>query len=546
MQLKKKFITVIIYLLAFSKLSLSIGENGDIAVIRSIFKSLSSSPTKDQFKAFHYLYNRAYDLNSDEGLMRYRIFKSNLKYIQESNSKNLGYYLSINKFADISEEEYKSLFIKKEKSFDHDLNSTSGNDIDFFDKYADADDTELEADSDDFEISWEKYQHKTRDQEYCGCCWAFASLGTVTMNYYIKFGILLKDLSPQHSVDCDVENDGCEGGFPSQIFPSLMKYGVTYEEFYPYVVGNKKVLREECKKDVPRFKIVSGYDSGRGKGEVYFNKLIKQGPVYVSMDASPKPFIHYGGGPIDMDCNSEGPNHAVIIIGLVKENGKKYFLIKNSYGRDWGENGVMKLLIKRQNNNGCFILNSAILPIVQQINIPDPPEPKPDKKCILLFNSCNPYEANKAEICGSSQRLPIDVPKQFLVDLGSMQGKKVSFFSEENCDGNRITHDSVPTCYQSRIKSVAFIPQIEIKPNCIYAFENGCLFGKYIEICSLTKYKFNEFKVGSLILGSQVDFVRLYDYGNSIIKIREKYTYSIFNVFYQKVSSAEINYVMPN
>jgi Cathepsin propeptide inhibitor domain (I29) len=71
----------------------------------------SLTSTKDQFKLWHYMNNKSYNLNSEFSLERYRIFKQNLKKSEEHNSKNLGYTLGITRFADLTSEEFKAQYL---------------------------------------------------------------------------------------------------------------------------------------------------------------------------------------------------------------------------------------------------------------------------------------------------------------------------------------------------------------------------------------------------------------------------------------------------
>jgi len=76
-----------------------------------------TEPKKELFKAYHYLYKKSYDLNTDEGIKRYKIFKENLKYVEKKNAQELPFKLGINQFSDMSLEEYRETFADKKKIF---------------------------------------------------------------------------------------------------------------------------------------------------------------------------------------------------------------------------------------------------------------------------------------------------------------------------------------------------------------------------------------------------------------------------------------------
>lgn len=73
---------------------------------KDILEANLDKPTKEIFKIYHFAYARAYALDSEEGLARYKIFKDNLKYIKEENSKNLSYKLGFGPFTDHTFEEF--------------------------------------------------------------------------------------------------------------------------------------------------------------------------------------------------------------------------------------------------------------------------------------------------------------------------------------------------------------------------------------------------------------------------------------------------------
>lgn len=498
-------------------------------VVRSIFSSLRSSPTKDQFKAFHYLFKKSYDLNSDEGLSRYRIFKKNLKYIEESNAANQGFTLGLHESADLTLEEYAQQYLMKPQEEIKIEEKAVGED--FFDKFADSEE-ELVKGEEFIEVSWEKYKTPIRNQKYCGSCWAFASLTAIATNMYIKTGSQIELLSPQFLVDCDMENTGCDGGWARKVFMSIIDLkGVPLEKNYPYVSGqvypNTK-QRETCRPNVERIDILEDYDDGRFIQENKFFNLLKRGALYAAMDAESDKFRFYQGGPIELICTHS--NHAITVLGSVKKYDSEVIIIQNSWGLDWGYKGLMELKTNKADNR-CFLENSGFLPIVKL--------PKPDNKCLLIANDCNTLNAQKLESCTSLPTLPFKADK-FFVNMGKFKGQKVYFFDKDNCAGGKLYYDGEETCFSLPLKSFTILPEIVIKPNCFYAFEIGCMTGQHIEICDIKSYNFQGFKVGSIILGDNYKRAKLVSMTNSSISISEKYNFSVYEFMYQQVKSIEI------
>ncbi|KAK8781805.1 hypothetical protein V5799_016854 [Amblyomma americanum] len=90
-----------------------------------------------------------------------------------------------------------------------------------------------------------------------------------------------------------------------------------------------------------------------------------QGPVSVAIDASLKAFMtyrHTTGQIFDHpECSKSTTNHLLLVVGYGEKNGKKYWIVKNSWGTDWGNNGYG--LMARDKDNQCGIANWAYVPV---------------------------------------------------------------------------------------------------------------------------------------------------------------------------------------
>uniref|UniRef100_A0A1A8GR76 Cathepsin K n=1 Tax=Nothobranchius korthausae TaxID=1143690 RepID=A0A1A8GR76_9TELE len=200
-----------------------------------------------------------------------------------------------------------------------------------------------------------------KNQGSCGSCWAFSSAGALEGQLAKKTGQLI-DLSPQNLVDCVKENDGCGGGYMTNAFSYVKDNGgIDSEEAYPYV-GEEQPCRYSSSGMAAQCK---GYvEVPKGNEHALAVALFKAGPVSVGIDATQPSFQLYRKGIYyDANCNKEDINHAVLAVGFgVSPKGKKYWIVKNSWGEEWGNNGY--ILMARNRGNLCGIADLASYPLM--------------------------------------------------------------------------------------------------------------------------------------------------------------------------------------
>lgn len=212
-----------------------------------------------------------------------------------------------------------------------------------------------------------------RDQGQCGSCWAFSGTATVESAVAIKTGELL-DLSEQESVDCSTfkngyTNIGCNGG----MYDTMWKYvkdngGICSEESYPYTSGTTKKTGT-CQKTcdpIPETKVSSYVTVKPGSDESMMSALTVE-PVSIAIEADTKSFQLYKSGVYN-DFEGCGTNldHAVVLVGYGSSYDGDYYILRNSWGTTWGENGYMR--ISRGSNyetkGMCGLLQDPMYPQV--------------------------------------------------------------------------------------------------------------------------------------------------------------------------------------
>lgn len=202
-----------------------------------------------------------------------------------------------------------------------------------------------------------------KDQEHCGSCWSFSTTGALEGHNFIKTGKLIP-LSEQNLVDCTDPNghSKCRGHSRHDALDWIKDHGgIETEKAYPYkgVGGSCKFDRKQSAVSLQKYVDISEGD------EIKLQEAIaKYGPVSIAVDASHKSFQFYSSGIYyEPKCDSEDLNHAVLAVGYgTDKNGRDFYIVKNSWGKQWGEDGYIRMARNRHNN--CGVATSGIYPVL--------------------------------------------------------------------------------------------------------------------------------------------------------------------------------------
>jgi len=280
---------------------------------------------------------------------RYNVFKSNLDFVNSWDAEARGFTVAINKFADLSAQEFASIYngMRIERQYEpvaqkEVVKSGVTGDI----------------------VNWVNKGAVTpiKNQGQCGSCWSFSSTGSMEGAKFLATGNLVS-LSEQNLVDCSTSqgNQGCNGGLMDYAFEYVISNGgLDTEASYPYTATGPNNCQYNPANSA---ETLSSYKDVTSGDENALETAANTQPVSVAIDASNNSFQLYSSGVYyEPNCSSTSLDHGVLVVGYGTDNsGTDYWLVKNSWGTDWGMNGYIEM--SRNKNNNCGIATAASVPI---------------------------------------------------------------------------------------------------------------------------------------------------------------------------------------
>jgi len=325
----------------------------------------------ENFDEFCAKYNKEYS-SEEEREYRETIFRENLEDIVNHNKLHtkglVTWYKKVHEYMDYTEDEFVEARMGLPPMNRHSMkDSTSLHEID------------LSKVNLPEQFSWvdEGGVTSVKDQGQCGSCAAFSAIAAVETCFWQQTGVLYDDLSEQFLLDCAYQysftddegtwgTDGCNGAWPMAYYDWLAgpEAGWTQTEAaYPYLAASIGYCQYETDGFYSEAKVYGQFN----KWDSYEDEmaaLVLINPVVTSVLSTY--WGSYGGGVYDDPncCDQDTDpnciytlNHAVTVVGYGHESGLDYWLVKNSWGDWFGENGYIKV---KRGTGHCGIGRSHI------------------------------------------------------------------------------------------------------------------------------------------------------------------------------------------
>ncbi|KAM3930913.1 tubulointerstitial nephritis antigen [Leptodactylus fuscus] len=227
---------------------------------------------------------------------------------------------------------------------------------------------------------WPGYIHRPLDQKNCAASWAFSTASVAADRVAIHSeGRHTSNLSPQDLISCNVHNQyGCRGGHIDGAWWFLRKRGLVSHQCSPFQMNNNSEAYNTCNilsitdkygkshatDPCPNrledsnylYQCSPPYRVPSTEREI-MQEIMENGPVQAIMTVHEDFFLYKTGiykyiGRSEMKPGESG-THSVKIVGWgALRNHEKFWIVANSWGNTWGENGYFRIA---RGENECGI-----------------------------------------------------------------------------------------------------------------------------------------------------------------------------------------------
>jgi len=287
---------------------------------------------------------------AEEFGMRFRNFQESLYRIERKNSLSKTAKYALNKFSDLSTAEFKATYLMKNSVH----NPNGGRNV--------LKPKAIDSLPDTFDWRDNKVVSPVKDQGQCGSCWAFSVVENVESVWMLAHNMTadkMPALAPQELVDCDDYDLGCNGGNPSSAYSYLESNGLEKESDYPYTAtdGTCAYNKEDVYAKVKTWEYATTLEDEKTLQQ----NLVTVSPLSICVDASN--WQDYSSGVMGEweCCWACMLDHCVQLIGYNSKASTPYWIVRNSWGTDWGIHGYIWV---EMGHNTCGLTEEATTAVV--------------------------------------------------------------------------------------------------------------------------------------------------------------------------------------
>jgi len=300
-------------------------------------KGISKAQAFEEYNTF---WNKTHKSVSEKNA-RYLNFLSNAKKIATANKHSKSATFGFTQFSDMSPREFKTKMtgFKPKKAI---LKPSERVDL--------IEERKRGIEQPGQNIDWVAAGKTTpiKNQQQCGSCWAFSATETIESAILIASGSV-QEGAPQEIVDCDTNDQGCNGGDPAEAMQWIIQQGgQDTESCYPYTGQDGTCNSASC---TPTNKISSTSSVSQSESAIY--QALQSMPPSICCDASA--WQNYNGGVLAASQCGDNVDHAIQLTGYNSGQGG-YWVVRNSWGASWGENGFIWL---QYGQNTCDITSEV-------------------------------------------------------------------------------------------------------------------------------------------------------------------------------------------
>ncbi|EAR99636.1 papain family cysteine protease (macronuclear) [Tetrahymena thermophila SB210] len=301
----------------------------------SVTDLVNALTTYNLWKKTH---NVKYEDSSIEAYRKAIFLDNHNKIIEHNSDPSHSYTLGHNHLSDMTHEEFSLYQLNPARTASKSSKggNNSGNSSGSSNPYVDPPITTKNAPP----MDWRNASAITpvKQQGKCGSCWTFASTAVLESFSFIKNGAPLTNFSEQQILDCvygsGYYSNGCNGGFGSEALNYAIQNGIAPLSQYPYV-GKQ----QGCKYNSTSNRYYPKQVSYIIATPYNMIKALWKAPIGVVVDATKWQF--YRSGVFNScDNNNVNLNHEVLLVGY---DANHNWIIKNSWGVGWGQQGYITL-----------------------------------------------------------------------------------------------------------------------------------------------------------------------------------------------------------